>query len=362
MRVVAQNALIYLLNNSGHVLDKIRLSTRGTTSESAGLSSATVGRSTTCDLSAGDPHLAAQHAVLSLSTEGSLQLQPADTLNGVWLNNVRLPSDAPTLLQHDCELQLGNSRLRVRVGASSLAPELAPELALKRAEPEPEPSRSAVWLGRPAALAACAAAAVALVTISAWAEQTQAREVWITLTQMLIYQLAGVAVWVGAWALIGRVSRGKPHWLTHASIAFGVAALLYAVDWLIDVGAFAFSVLLPRQVGWWLLGGFGLLLLFLHVRTATGFGRGRAVVIAAVLPCLIVGLRYWQTYGTEAGIAGNQTPVVALFPPAMRLTGASSPDVFFAKAQAMKADILKKRDKQGAEDNNGEGDDFQEDD
>jgi hypothetical protein len=346
MSSYAQHIQVNLIDSTGHVVATTRLALG---------QSVSVGRSLACELSAADVHLAATHAKLSLSADGVLHIAPHDSLNGTYLNHVRLPSNEPTAITQDCELELGGSRLQIRLQREDS--ELAPELVIKRPREPLQPSRSSAWLGRPAVLATGAVLAIGIVALNAWAEQTQAREVWVTLTQMLLAQLAGVAAWVGLWALISRVSRGAPHWVAHASIAFGVAALLFAVDWLIDVGAFAFSVLLPRQLGWWLLGGFALLLLFLHLRSATPFSRRRAFVVAACLPVLMVGLRYWQVYGTEAGMAGNQTPVVALFPPAMRLAGASTPEAFFSGAQAMKTELLKKREKQAADDASGAGGD-----
>jgi hypothetical protein len=82
----------------------------------------TLGRALDNHVVLDDPHVAAHHAVLSPDEDGQLRLQPLPSRNGVLLDGRR--ADARTAVPATgATLQLGATRLRLRLPGAVLAPE-----------------------------------------------------------------------------------------------------------------------------------------------------------------------------------------------------------------------------------------------
>ena len=82
-----------------------------------------LGRALDNDVVIDDPHVAAHHARLVQGADGTLQLQPLETLNGVRVDGRRATGDL-ALPAGGAELQIGATRLRLRLAGEVLAPEL----------------------------------------------------------------------------------------------------------------------------------------------------------------------------------------------------------------------------------------------
>lgn len=316
----------------------------------------TIGRSLECDVVVNDPHVAAKHAELALSNEGYLILRDLGSLNGTWLDGKRIDT-AESLRQPHHALRIGRTQIAVR----SQGDELAAELPLYGDALTAATSASAYTkldslLNSTSVFIGAALATIAITFAITWSQLTTQRDTGVTLASAILGQLIAVGAWVALWALISRVVRGAPRWKTHATIVFTIAAALLLLGWLLDLGAFAATLLLPSALGWWLIAAAAALLLFLHLRAATRLNKRRLIGFALLLPALLLGLTYWQAYGTEYSQARQQNSAPALFPPSLRLLQAASPESLFMHAEAMKAQALKRRDKSEAE-----ADDFADD-
>jgi hypothetical protein len=320
----------------------------------------TIGRDFACDIVLDDAHSAALHASISCDAQGRVTLRDHASVNGTWLAGKRVPTDgtlvevnAEPVSETTAELVVGSSHLRLRLQA---AERLAPEQPLPSGYVSKRrvavSSSAPQWLqrlGSTRALLCAAGVAITVDVLLGWAEQTSQRDVWMVLASMLMAQVAGLVVWVALWSLVTRVAVGATYWKTHATIAFGMSAALLLIDWTFDIGAFAFSVLLPTTLGWWLLTGLAVLLLYMHSATALQTRQWRMLAGAALVPVLLLGMRYWQAFGSDSGRQSSQSQQVVLFPPALRIAGVSTPEALLAKARGLKDKAQKSRDKLQAE-------------
>ncbi len=344
MSGTTRQALIRVVNTPGDISAIVEINHRvkaGTVT--------TIGRSLECDVVMDDPHVAAKHAELALSEEGNLVLRDLGSLNGTWLDGKRIDA-VESLRQPNHVLRIGRKQLTVR----SQGDELAAEVLLNGDALAATTSASAFTkldslLNSTSVFIVAAIVTIAITFAITWAQLTTQRDTGVTLASAILGQLIAAGAWVALWALISRVVRGAPRWKTHATIVFTIAAALLLLGWLLDLGAFAATVLLPSALGWWLIAAAATLLLFLHLRAATRLDKRRLVGFALLLPALFLGLVYWQAYGTEYGQAGRQNASPALFPPSLRVLQAASPESLFMRAAAMKAEALKRRDKSEAE-------------
>src|SRR5690242_531722 len=92
----------------------------------------TIGRSLECDVVLDDAHAAAHHATVTALTPepgAALSLTVGDTINGVHIGKKRIAAQQSVTLKAGEILQIGNTRVRVRLASEALAAErpLLPE-------------------------------------------------------------------------------------------------------------------------------------------------------------------------------------------------------------------------------------------
>lgn len=186
-----------------------------------------IGRDLGNDLVLDDPHVAAHHAELHITPDGSAQLQDLGTRNGIRPHRGKM---APSyLVQSDAPYRLGTSHVRVRNRAWVLPPEMA--LSVR-----------AMW---PLAL-------IALILVmgrGAW-------DIWLTDLRdkppSYVYELSAMAaalcIWSALYALLGRVLGGVDRFFTHLFIAssayLGATVLHLALQML----SFSASWLWPMRI------------------------------------------------------------------------------------------------------------------
>jgi hypothetical protein len=149
-----------------------------------------------------DPHVAAHHAELHLGADGRLQLRTLDTLNGVQLGRTRLVGGRTQALPPGgSHLQLGQTRLRLRLPGEVLAPE------------KPLP-RSAALLAPLLIGVLLIAWAVAdhWLTLDPGADATAWMPVLVGLPVVLL-------LWCGAWALASKLFQHRFDFGGHLRIA-----------------------------------------------------------------------------------------------------------------------------------------------
>lgn len=179
-----------------------------------------------------DPHVAAHHATLLPASDGRLLVQVGDTANGVLLGRHRLPRGARQVLPEDgALLQLGATRLRLRLPQETLLPELP--LALPRV------AGRLLWL-----------------LLLAWflaqvLHRAVALDPGADLVQWLPWLLGlptGLALWCGMWALGSKLFGHGFELASHGAIALTGLLVYELVDLVLPFTAAAFGWPLLWQV------------------------------------------------------------------------------------------------------------------
>lgn len=166
-----------------------------------------MGRALDNDLVIDDPYCAAHHALLRIEPDGSAVLRDLGTLNGIAPARGKRDNGgkngnrtAVFTVQNDAPFRAGQSLIRIRNSAWPMPPELALSFRL-------------IW---PFALLAL----VLVLLHTAW-------HLWLTdvseKSPQYLYGLvgvaAGVSVWSGMYALLGRLISGTERFFTHLLIA-----------------------------------------------------------------------------------------------------------------------------------------------
>jgi hypothetical protein len=146
-----------------------------------------IGRAIDCDVVLDDPHVAGHHADLAWHEDG-VHVEPAPSVNGVYVGRAKIVAGSRPVLPASCLLGIGTTTLRVRLAAESLAPE--------------QPLADVHHGGRQRAAALVALAIVAAV----WAAFNQ----WVSsapgesgteMTGLYLAVPVGLGIWCGLWAL-----------------------------------------------------------------------------------------------------------------------------------------------------------------
>jgi len=161
----------------------------------------TLGRAFDNDIVLDDPHVAAHHAVLAPDDEGRLMLQALPSRNGVFVDGQRA-EERCALPAAGVQLQLGGTRLRLRLPAAALAEELP--------LPRQATLGAAALAGLLAAVSALQLADHALsldpgVDLAAW-------------LPALVGLPAALAAWCGLWALLSKVFQHRFDFTGHLRI------------------------------------------------------------------------------------------------------------------------------------------------
>jgi FHA domain len=295
----------------------------------------TLGRALDNDVVIDDPHLAAQHASLTPGEDGVLRLHPLPSRNGVQLAGRTLSAPTP-LPEGGALLQLGATRLRLRLPGEALAPEV------------PVPGR---LRGAPPLLTGAAVFALLLgahgLTLDPGADLTA----WLP---ALVGLPALLAAWCGLWALMSKLFQHRFDFGGHLRIALPWLLALALADALWPL--FTAALAAPRL---WMLGPTleaVLLALLVHAHLRHLLPLHRRTVAGTVATLAVAGLALSATLtwrNTDSLVA---TPYMStLPPPALRLAG-TAPSAALVQDMAPLAGRLAARVQQARADDEDEGD------
>lgn len=289
----------------------------------------TIGRALDAEVTLDDAYAAARHCEIEMTPEGKLLASDLDTHNGIVIGGKR-HHGAKGIEVPDGLLQVGRTRLRVRTSHDTLAAEKADQL------------RPASMLHDPAWIAGIGAVAgITQLVYSNWLGAP--RDLTSVVVTTLISALAAAGLWVAFWSLLSRVILGEWRWLRHAAIFLGVAVIFYAVNGLLDLGWFAFSLPHWANRATW-AGAIGLACaLFLHLTNASNITPKRAALIACIVPALSGGASQWVQDRAQMRDVNYIGTGLRIYPPALRLTGASTAGDYFAAASQLRDTADKKR-------------------
>jgi hypothetical protein len=206
-----------------------------------------IGRALDNDLVIDDAHCAAYHACLTIDVDGHAVLEDLNTRNGI--TPQRGSRAARYAVHNDAPYRLGLTSIRIRHSAWPLSPELA--LSLR-----------AMW---PFALAALAV----VVLYTAW-------KIWLgdvnEKSPPYLYGLFGVAaglsVWSGMYALLGRLIGGVERFFTHLLVACCGYMIVTLADSVLQAVSFATAWLWPVRIEQYVTILLVALLVRAHLRVA----------------------------------------------------------------------------------------------
>ncbi len=294
-----------------------------------GKMSFTVGRGPAADVMIDDARAAALHAVVVLGADGQWRVTDLGSVNGVVVGGTR-HRGATDLALPDGVLQIGRTCLRVRGEHETLAPE------------RPDRGHAGALSGHLPAIAITGAVVCALFTgYFAWL--VAPRDAATMVAAGLVSFLIGAGAWLSIWALLTRVMRGEARWVTHAAIALGVGAVLLAVDWVMTLGWFAYSLPQFSVRNVLLIMVAAAAMLYWHLTTAARIRRRTALIFAIAGPLLILGTTTWVEARKHTRDVNYISDRGQLFPPSLRLRQGGTLDVYFERAASLKTDADRKR-------------------
>lgn len=278
----------------------------------------TIGRAVSCDVVLDDPYVAPHHATLA-NVDGALQLTVGATVNGVWIRKRRAAAGERVDLQAGDTVQVGGTRLRVRLAADALAPERR-------------------WV--PEATGRVGTVAILALLVSAW----NALDHWVRqdpggrLTEyvpMVLGPLVALAIWSGLWAIGSKLVRHRFDFWGHAQVALVATLVMAVAAVLLPVIAFVVGWSWPSRVVVLLTSAIGWATVAAHI------GRilpGRPRVLAAVMATIFaIGAVLYSVhhYETEDRVF-SELYVTTLAPPALRIAPAVPTARFVEEARALK--------------------------
>ncbi len=296
----------------------------------------TLGRAMDNDVVIDDPHVAAHHATLQPDEHGALRLLPLASRNGVAVNGRR--GDEPSVLPAGgAELQLGTTRLRLRLPGEVLAPEL------------PLPPGGG-GLRKPLLLGLLA---FALLLVQHWIALDPGADynAWLP---TLVGVPAVLAGWCAAWALMSKLFQHRFDFNGHLRIV---------LPWLL--GMTALEMLWPQLTAalatrWlWMLGAplqalLGALLVRAHLEHVLPAHRKAVNLSLAALVVAGGGLSLAATWRATQSL--SPSPYMStLPPPALRLAG-TVPSATLVQEMAPLAERLNERAKKSRQDDEGDSD------
>jgi hypothetical protein len=298
----------------------------------------TVGRALDNDLVLDDPHVAPQHARIALADDGSLQLQVLDTRNGVLLGTRQVSGGASSPLPAaGAQLQIGTTRLRLRLPGEVLAPE------------KPLPSR-----GRLALPLLAGAALMALQGTQQWLGLDPGADsaVWLPFLAGLPL---GLAAWCAVWALMSKLFQHRFDFAGHLRLALPWLLLIGAVEALLPQVAASLDLPWLWQAAGPLQALLGVLLVRAHLLLVLPLHR--RAVSASVAALALAGLAVSLTFTRRAHDSWTGAPYMSTLPlPALRLAG-TVPTQKLVADMAPLPERLARRVKQARDESEDEGGD-----
>lgn len=277
-----------------------------------------------------DAYVAPRHASIGPDAQGRLVLTVLDTANGVAVDGRRHGAGSTCLLpEAGATLQLGQTRLRLRLPGETLAAE------------KPLPAAAAVatpWLLGLALLA------LALAELGLGLDPGADLTAWLP---VVVGLPVAVAAWCGLWALLSKVFQHRFDFAGHLRIT---------LPWMLAVQLT--DALLPQlaaSLGWpwlWRLAAPAQVLLFalwLREHMAHVLPAHRRTVTAAVAAVTLAGSAISLSFIHRATDSYSRAPYMSTLPlPATRLAGTVPPSLL-VQDMARLADPLAARAKKARE-------------
>jgi hypothetical protein len=287
-----------------------------------------VGRAYSSDVIVDDPWVSPQHLRLELDADGAILARDLGSTNGLFeAASARRVGEARG--ERELLLRIGRTTLRLRSERYAVEPARAvvPRSPLRR------------WLtSHWTAVPALAALVVTLRALHGHASSTAPLEAGAVAGEELLV-LLGLALWSGAWALVGRLLSHHARFVAHWSVACAAALLSLASTELTRLLEFLVSPVTPVQLASTLAEGAVLgIALFGHLSV---LGVGAAALrglVAAGLALVMVVIGALQDRAEHDWVVTLPT-WTTLAPLDPRWLPRETPDEFFTKARSLETEL-----------------------
>lgn len=284
-----------------------------------------VGRAYSSDLVLDDPHVAANHLEISRGEEGRYQVKLVDSRNGMTIDAQRGKPAEASVSANDV-VRIGQTQLRIRpldyaVAAEKLLPGNG-------------------WIRRWPMMIVGVAAMLLAHLLTLWLDYNH-DEGYSILLSPLLSDIPVLLVWVGFWALIGRVVSGRANFIAHTVIAsLGTGLILLLNNLFYGYADFALNTSLVSsvvsEVVETLIMG---IMLYLHVGLVSRIGRRRLALIVAGLMLGMVALIHITDSFTADKDMARMSYSSTIGPPSMLLMHGKPMEEFIADANELKAEV-----------------------
>lgn len=284
-----------------------------------------VGRAYTNDIVLDDPYVAPNHLEIVPADEGRYQLKIVNSINAMMLDTMR-GKQADAAVSPNQTVRIGHTQLRIRP--------VDYEVSAERTLP------SNAWARSWPALFAGVAALILMHLLTLWLNYDRADGYSI----LLLPILGGVfllLLWVGFWALIGRVVSGRANFIAHAvNASLGVTLLILLSGLMYGYVDFAFnssmmSNLFPELAEPLIIGT----LLYRHIGLVSRMSRRRIGMIVAALMASLIGFGYVTENLTADSNLTDMSYSRTIGPPFMLIARGKSAEAFIAGAAALKSRV-----------------------
>jgi FHA domain len=285
-----------------------------------------IGRSYDNDLILDDPYVAANHALIERSVDGSLQILDLNSENGLVVDGKKQSQ----IILDNHVVRLGHTNLRVRHAGSQVANALLDKAAHR-------------WEGWPPAIAGLILVFFSVLG-STWLNASESFS-FISAIAVISLILFLILLWCGGWAFATRmISGGSTRFGRHIFIV-GCAIILIDL-WNISsiTLAYAFSLSFLTRYGSLLEVVIFAGMVFFHlmmINSQRFKSFMHTSIIIAVLGISSILISNYQ----RSGILADSLYMTYLLPPALRVSSDMPIDTFITEANQLKPELEKARKK-----------------
>jgi Inner membrane component of T3SS, cytoplasmic domain len=287
-----------------------------------------IGRAYSSDLVLDDAHVAAHHLEIAPAGEGLYQVKLVSSINGMTIDSRRGNPDEASITANDV-VRIGQTQLRIRPLDYVVAAE--------------KPMRGTGWMRRWPMMIAGMAAMLLAHLLSLWLDYNR-DEGYDILLSPLLGDIPVLLLWVGFWALIGRVLSGQANFIAHAVIAsLGTGLILLLNNFFYGYADFAFNTSLVSnvisEVIETLIVG---TMLYRHIALVSRIGWRQLSLIVSVLVVSLVGLIHLTDSLNADKNLGHMSYSGTVGPPSMLLAHGVSTEEFIDGASRLKDKVDEK--------------------
>ena len=285
-----------------------------------------IGRGYDNDVILDDPYVAARHLRVLRDQDGRLVAEDVGSVNGLFVDRDSRRQQR-VFIDGEHPIRIGHTWLRVRAADHAAPPERAAA---------PQTHARALVL-----TAGLAAAVLGVTALLLWLSETGEPRASRYLMPLLGRALA-VTVWVGIWALLSRIFSGRARFGRNLVVALsGLLALSLYYEFAY-FASFAVTWRIPSTYAYVGLSCILAAACFFHLREIGASRLKLKAGVVAALLALAIGLQtVWQSEAFHD--FGQQTLVLRLMPPRLRLAPVRDESDFFADIAQLKTRLDRDR-------------------